>query len=201
MSSSKCDIGLIGLAVMGENLALNIESRGSRVAVFNRTDEQGRRSVWPAAAKGKNFVGCHSLEELVGSLAAPRKVMLMVKAGPAVDEFIEKLIPLLSPGDVIIDGGNTHFSDTERRTRLRRVEGPAVHRHGRFRRRRGRAEGPSMMPGGSEAAWPLVKPIFQAIAAKVGPNNDIPCCEWVGPRGPAITSRWSTTASNTATCS
>ena len=110
-----CDIGLIGLAVMGENLALNIESRGFRIAVFNRTVAKVDELL-AGRAKGKNFVGCHSLEELVGSLSTPRKVMLMVKAGPAVDEFIEKLIPLLSPGDVIIDGGNTHFSETERRT-------------------------------------------------------------------------------------
>ena len=113
---SNCDIGLIGLAVMGENLALNIESRGFRIAVYNRTVSKVDELL-AGRAKGKNFVGCHSLEELVGSLASPRKVMLMVKAGPAVDEFIEKLIPLLKPGDVIIDGGNTLFSDTERRTR------------------------------------------------------------------------------------
>src|SRR5580704_5756332 len=110
-----CDIGLIGLAVMGENLALNIESRGYRVAVFNRTTSVVDHFISGRAA-GKNFVGCHSVEDLVKSLAKPRKVMLMVKAGPAVDALIEQLLPLLSPGDIIIDGGNTHYADTERRT-------------------------------------------------------------------------------------
>jgi 6-phosphogluconate dehydrogenase len=180
--TKKCDFGLIGLAVMGENLALNVESRGYSVAVFNRTvakvDEfiQGR-------AKGLNFVGCHSLEELVAALAAPRKVMLMVKAGPAVDEFIDKLIPLLSPGDVIIDGGNTHFADTERRTQYVESKGLLYIGTGVSGGEEGALKGPSIMPGGSEKAWPLVKPIFQAISAKVGPKEDIPCCEWVGPRG------------------
>ena len=111
----KCDFGLIGLAVMGENLALNVESRGFSVAVFNRTTSKVDDFIRGRAA-GKNFVGCHSVKELVESLKTPRKIMLMVKAGPAVDEFIEQLLPLLSPGDVIIDGGNTHFTDTERRT-------------------------------------------------------------------------------------
>jgi 6-phosphogluconate dehydrogenase len=177
-----CDIGLIGLAVMGENLALNIESRGFRIAVYNRTVSKVDELL-AGRAKGKNFVGCHSLEEFVGSLASPRKVMLMVKAGAAVDEFIEKLIPLLSPGDVIIDGGNTHFSETERRTQYVESKGLLYIGTGVSGGEEGALKGPSMMPGGSEKAWPLVKPIFQAIAAKVGPNNDVPCCEWVGPRG------------------
>src|SRR3990167_7250673 len=112
----KCDFGLIGLAVMGENLALNIESRGFRVAVFNRTTSKVD-DLLAGRAAGKKFAGCHSIKELVDQLAAPRNVMLMVKAGPAVDEFIEQLIPLLQPGDLIIDGGNTHFADTERRTK------------------------------------------------------------------------------------
>jgi 6-phosphogluconate dehydrogenase len=119
----------------------------------------------------------------VDSLATPRKVMLMVKAGAAVDEFIEKLIPLLSPGDVIIDGGNTHFTETERRTEYVESKGLLYIGTGVSGGEEGALKGPSMMPGGSEKAWPLVKPIFQAIAAKVGPNNDISCCEWVGPRG------------------
>ncbi len=114
--ASACDIGLVGLAVMGENLALNIESRGYRVAVFNRTTSVVDHFMAGRAA-GKNFVGCHSVEELVKSLARPRKVMLMIKAGPAVDALIEQLIPLLSPGDILIDGGNTHYLDTERRTK------------------------------------------------------------------------------------
>jgi 6-phosphogluconate dehydrogenase len=177
-----CDIGLIGLAVMGENLALNIESRGFRIAVYNRTVSKVDELL-AGRAKGKNFVGCHSLEELVGSLASPRKVMLMVKAGPAVDEFIEKLIPLLKPGDVIIDGGNTLFSETERRTKYVESKGLLYVGTGVSGGEEGALKGPSMMPGGSNAAWPLVKPIFQAIAAKVGPNGDVPCCEWVGPRG------------------
>ena len=178
----KCDIGLIGLAVMGENLALNIESRGFRIAVYNRTTSKVDDLI-NGRAKGKNFVGCHSLEELVNSLATPRKVMLMVKAGPAVDEFIDKLIPLLQPGDVIIDGGNTLFSETERRTEYVESKGLLYIGTGVSGGEEGALKGPSMMPGGSEKAWPLVKPIFQAIAAKVGPKGDVPCCEWVGPRG------------------
>jgi 6-phosphogluconate dehydrogenase len=180
--TQKCDIGLIGLAVMGENLALNIESRGFHIAVYNRTVSKVDELL-AGRAKGKNFVGCHSLEELVQNLATPRKVMLMVKAGAAVDEFIEKLIPLLSPGDVIIDGGNTHFSETERRTQYVESKGLLYIGAGVSGGEEGALKGPSMMPGGSEQAWPLVKPIFQAIAAKVGPNNDVSCCEWVGPRG------------------
>jgi 6-phosphogluconate dehydrogenase len=182
MTAKQCDIGLIGLAVMGENLALNMESRGFRVAVFNRTVSKVDEFL-AGRAKGKNFLGCHSLEEFVHSLAVPRKVMLMVKAGPAVDEFIEKLIPLLKPGDVIIDGGNTHFSETERRTQYVESKGLWYIGTGVSGGEEGALKGPSMMPGGSEKAWPLVKPIFQAIAAKVGPKGDIPCCDWVGPRG------------------
>ena len=180
--TQQCDIGLIGLAVMGENLALNVESRGFSIAVYNRTVSKVDELV-NGRAKGKNFVGCHSLQEMVDSLATPRKVMLMVKAGPAVDALIEQLIPLLSPGDVIIDGGNTHFSETERRTQYVESKGLLYIGTGVSGGEEGALKGPSMMPGGSEAAWPLVKPIFQAIAAKVGPNDDIPCCEWVGPRG------------------
>ena len=178
----QCDFGLIGLAVMGENLAMNVESRGFSVAVFNRTVSKVDEFM-AGRAKGKRFRGCHSLEELVAGLASPRKVMLMVKAGAAVDEFIDKLIPLLSPGDVIIDGGNTHFSETERRTAYVESKGLLYIGTGVSGGEEGALKGPSMMPGGSEKAWPLVKPIFQAISAKVGPNKDIPCCEWVGPRG------------------
>jgi len=180
--AEKCDLGLVGLAVMGENLALNIESRGYGVAVFNRTTSKVDNFM-AGRAKGKNFVGCHSMENLVANLAVPRKVMLMVKAGPAVDAFIETLIPLLQPGDVIIDGGNTHFSETERRTEYVESKGLLYIGTGVSGGEEGALLGPSMMPGGSEKAWPLVKPIFQAISAKVGPNGDIPCCEWVGPRG------------------
>ena len=180
--AEKCDMGLIGLAVMGENLALNIESRGYHIAVFNRTTSKVDDLI-KGRAQGKNFVGCHSLEELVESLASPRKVLIMVKAGPAVDTLIDTLIPLLSPGDVIIDGGNTHFSETERRTKHVESKGLLYIGTGVSGGEEGALLGPSIMPGGSEKAWPIVKPIFQAISAKVGPNDDIPCCEWVGPRG------------------
>jgi 6-phosphogluconate dehydrogenase len=177
-----CDIGVIGLAVMGENLALNIESHGYWVAVYNRTTSKVDEFI-AGRAKGKKFVGCHSIVELVASLARPRKVMMMVKAGPAVDELIETLIPLLERGDIIIDGGNTYYADTERRTKYVEEKGLLYIGTGVSGGEEGALKGPSMMPGGSRDAWPAVKPIFQAIAAKVGPNNDIPCCEWVGPRG------------------
>jgi len=177
-----CDIGVVGLAVMGENLALNMESRGYGVAVFNRTTSKVDEFI-AGRAKGKKFVGCHSLKDLVANLARPRKVMLMVKAGPAVDDIIEELLPLLSKGDIIIDGGNTHYADTERRTKYVEEKGLLFIGTGVSGGEEGALKGPSMMPGGSRDAWPAVKPIFQAIAAKVGPKGDIPCCEWVGPRG------------------
>lgn len=180
--SELADFGLIGLAVMGENLALNVESRGYKMAVFNRTTEKVDNLVNGRAA-GKNFVGCHSVEELVQNLERPRKVMMLVKAGPAVDALIDQLIPLLEEGDIIIDGGNTHFTDTERRTRYVEEQGLLYIGTGVSGGEEGALKGPSMMPGGSEAGWPHVEPIFKAIAAKVGPENDIPCCEWVGPRG------------------
>jgi 6-phosphogluconate dehydrogenase len=180
--SELADIGLVGLAVMGENLALNIESRGYRIAVFNRTTEKVD-ALLSGRAAGKNFIGCHSIEELVENLSSPRKVLLLIKAGPAVDALIEQLIPLLSPGDIIIDSGNTHFADTERRTRFVEEQGLRFIGTGVSGGEEGALKGPSMMPGGSESAWPEVKDIFQAISAKVGPNDDIPCCEWVGPRG------------------
>jgi 6-phosphogluconate dehydrogenase len=177
-----CDFGLIGLAVMGENLALNVESRGYRVAVFNRTTSKVDDFIAGRAA-GKQFVGCHSVEEMVQNLARPRKVMMLVKAGPAVDALIDTLIPLLEPGDVIIDGGNTHYADTERRTKAVQDHGLLFVGAGVSGGEEGALKGPSLMPGGTQEAWPLIQPIFQSIAAKVGPNDDIPCCEWVGPRG------------------
>jgi len=180
--SATCDFGLIGLAVMGENLALNVESRGYRIAVFNRTVEKVDELL-AGRAKGKNFVGCHSIKDLVASLKRPRKVMMLVKAGPAVDDFIEQLLPHLESGDVIIDGGNEFYENTERRTKYVESKGLLYVGTGVSGGEEGALKGPSMMPGGSAAAWPLVKPIFQAIAAKVGPKEDIPCCEWVGPRG------------------
>ena len=179
---ASCDIGLIGLAVMGENLALNIASRGYTIAVYNRTASVTNAFL---AARGNqpHVVGCHTLEELVAALKPPRKVMMMVKAGPAVDDLIKTLTPLLSKGDVLIDGGNTLPSDTDRRTREVEAAGLLYIGTGVSGGEEGALKGPSLMPGGSPAAWPLVKPIFQAIAAKVGPKGDIPCCDWVGPRG------------------
>ena len=180
--SGDCDFGLIGLAVMGENLALNVESRGYKVAVYNRTTDKVDQLIAGRAA-GKNFVGTHSIEDFVKSVKRPRKLMLLVKAGPAVDALIESLIPLCEPGDIIIDGGNTHYDDTERRTKRVEEAGLLYCGCGVSGGEEGALKGPSLMPGGSEDAWPHVKEMFQAIAAKVGPNDDIPCCEWVGPRG------------------
>ncbi|MEC7678614.1 MAG: decarboxylating NADP(+)-dependent phosphogluconate dehydrogenase [Planctomycetota bacterium] len=180
--SGDCDFGLIGLAVMGENLALNVESRGYKVAVFNRTTDKVDQLIAGRAA-GKNFVGTHSIEDFVKSVKRPRKLMMLVKAGPAVDALIESLIPLCEPGDIIIDGGNTHYADTERRTQRVEEAGLLYCGCGVSGGEEGALKGPSLMPGGSEAAWPHVKEMFQAIAAKVGPQEDIPCCEWVGPRG------------------
>jgi 6-phosphogluconate dehydrogenase len=176
------DFGLIGLAVMGENLALNVESRGYTVAVFNRTTSVVD-AFMAGRAKGKKFVGCHSITELVAALKTPRKIMMMVKAGQPVDDLIEQLLPHLSPGDVLIDGGNEHYTNTERRNKYIQSKGLLFIGTGVSGGEEGALKGPSLMPGGSIAAWPLVKPIFQAIAAKVGPKNDIPCCEWVGPGG------------------
>ncbi|MEM6473886.1 MAG: decarboxylating NADP(+)-dependent phosphogluconate dehydrogenase [Planctomycetota bacterium] len=180
--SGDCDFGLIGLAVMGENLALNVESRGYKVAVYNRTTSKVDELISGRAA-GKNFVGTHSIEDFVKAVKRPRKLMMLVKAGPAVDAIIDSLIPLCEPGDIIIDGGNTHYLDTERRTKT--VEDAGLHfvGCGVSGGEEGALKGPSLMPGGSKEAWPEVREMFQAISAKVGPNNDIPCCEWVGPRG------------------
>ena len=195
--ADKCDIGLMGLAVMGENLVLNMEDHGFSVAVYNRTTSKVDDFVNRADVKGRKIVGTHSLQELVDALARPRKVMLMIKSGDAVpaptaglypeaaaaDGVIQQLVEILEPGDIIIDGGNTHFRDTERRTRYVESKGLLYVGTGVSGGEEGARFGPSMMPGGSEQAWPEVKPIFQAIAAKVGPKGDIPCCEWVGPRG------------------
>ena len=180
--SATCDIAVVGLAVMGENLALNIESRGYTVAVYNRTTSKVDDFI-NGRAKGKKFVGCHTLEEVVAALKAPRKVMLMVKAGPAVDDLIDTLLPMMTKGDILIDGGNTFYADTERRTKEVEAKGLLYVGTGVSGGEEGALKGPSIMPGGSPDAWPAVKPIFQAIAAKVGPKGDIPCCEWVGPRG------------------
>jgi 6-phosphogluconate dehydrogenase len=176
----KRDIGLIGLAVMGENLVLNMESKGFTVAVFNRTVSKVDDFVNGRGA-GKNITGCHSIEELCGILKTPRKIMLMVKAGQAVDDFIEKLIPHLEPGDILIDGGNSHFPDTIRRTKYLESKGFRYIGTGVSGGEEGALLGPSIMPGGSPSAWEHVKPIFQAIAAKT--SDGMPCCDWVGEGG------------------
>lgn len=174
------DIGLIGLAVMGENLVLNMESKGFRVSVFNRTVEKVDKFI-NGRGQGKNIYGAHSLEDFVASLSSPRKVFLMVKAGQAVDDFIDKLIPVLDPGDIIIDGGNTHFPDTARRTAYVESKGLLYIGTGVSGGEEGALKGPSMMPGGSPAAWPHIKSIFQSICAKVADGT--PCCDWVGENG------------------
>ncbi len=177
---NKADIGLVGLAVMGENLVMNMESKGFTVAVYNRTVEKVDAFVNGRGA-GKNFIPAHSLEELAANLERPRKVFLMVKAGAAVDDMIGKLLGILEPGDVIIDGGNSHFPDTIRRTKLVEEKGLLYVGTGVSGGEEGALKGPSMMPGGSPAAWPIVKPIFQAICAKV--EDGSPCCDWVGENG------------------
>ena len=178
--TNKADIGLIGLAVMGENLVLNMESHGFTVAVFNRTIDKVDNFV-NGRGKGKNVIGSHSIEDLVGNLKSPRKIMLMVKAGKPVDDFIELLIPHLQKGDIIIDGGNSHFPDTIRRTKYLESKGFLFIGTGVSGGEEGALKGPSIMPGGSPAAWPAIKPIFQAIAAKV--EDGTPCCDWVGENG------------------
>ena len=174
------DIGLIGLAVMGENLALNMASHGFTVAVFNRTVEKVDRFLL-GRGKGQRILGCRSLRELCQALKKPRKVFLMVKAGEAVDSLIAQLLELLEPGDLIIDGGNSHFPDTVRRTAYVESRGLLYVGCGVSGGEEGALNGPSMMPGGSPAAWPLVKPIFQSICAKA--EDGAPCCEWVGENG------------------
>ena len=177
---AKADIGLIGLAVMGENLILNMESKGFTVACFNRTVSKVDNFV-NGRGKGKKIIGCKSIDELVRNLSKPRKVMLMVKAGPAVDAFIDQLLPLLEPGDIIIDGGNSHFPDTIRRTKYVEDQGKLYIGTGVSGGEEGALRGPSIMPGGSPAAWEHVKPIFQKIAAKTADGE--PCCEWIGENG------------------
>ncbi len=175
----KADIGLIGLAVMGQNLVLNMADHGYRVAVFNRTTSKVDEFI-DGPAKDKNIIGTHSLEALVASLEKPRKVMLMVKAGEVVDSFIEMLLRLLEPGDVIIDGGNSYYPDSTRRTAYLRDNGLRFIGTGISGGEEGARHGPSIMPGGDPEAWPLVKDIFQSIAAKV---DGEPCCQWVGQDG------------------
>jgi 6-phosphogluconate dehydrogenase len=177
---AQADMGVIGLAVMGENLILNMESKGFTVACFNRTVSKVDNFT-SGRAKGKNIVGCHSIEELTASLKTPRKVMLMVKAGQAVDAFIDKVLPHLEDGDIIIDGGNSHFPDTIRRAEYVESKGKLYIGTGVSGGEEGALLGPSMMPGGSPKAWPHVKTIFQSICAQT--DSGEPCCEWVGENG------------------
>lgn len=174
------DIAVIGLAVMGQNLVLNMDDHGFTVAVYNRTTAKVDEFLG-REAKGTKVVGAHSLEELVGLLKRPRRLMLMVQAGRPVDGVIDQLVPLLEPGDIIIDGGNSHYPDSQRRMEQLREKGLHFLGAGVSGGEEGARRGPSIMPGGDEAAWPHVKDIFQAIAAKVPDGS--PCCDWVGPGG------------------
>src|SRR6202045_1083084 len=179
MNTNQCDIGVIGLAVMGENLVLNMESKGFTVAVYNRTAAVTDKFL-AGRAKGKNIVGCHTMEEFVGALKRPRKAMIMVKAGAPVDAVIGQLAPLLEKGDVIIDGGNSLFTDTQRR--CKDLEGKGIHFVGMgvSGGEEGALKGPSLMPGGSRESWEIIAPIFRKIAAQV---DGEPCCRYMGPDG------------------
>ena len=180
----KTDIGLIGLAVMGENLALNMESKGFTVAVYNRNfpGEEGVVDRFVnGRGKGKNFIATHSIEELTDAVKRPRIIMMMIKAGAPVDEMIEQLLPHMSPGDVIIDGGNSDFHDTERRVKEVEAKGLYFVGSGISGGEEGALHGPSVMPGGSPEAWPIVKDILQGIAAKL--DDGTPCCQWIGRGG------------------
>jgi 6-phosphogluconate dehydrogenase len=180
MQKESCDIGLIGLAVMGQNLVLNMNDHGYRVAVFNRTVAKVDEFIQNEAA-GTQVVGTHSIEEFVQALKKPRRAMLMVKAGETVDQMIESLLPHLEAGDIIIDGGNSHYPDTNRRTKSLAEKGIIFIGTGVSGGEEGARFGPSIMPGGNPAGWPHVKEIFQAIAAKV--EDGSPCCDWVGENG------------------
>lgn len=180
MEDSKADIGVIGLAVMGQNLILNMADHGFRVAAFNRTTSKVDEFL-NNQAKNSSVIGAHSMEELIGSLKSPKRIMLMVKAGQPVDETIDSLLPYLSSGDVIIDGGNSLFSDTERRLNSLKEKAIFYIGCGISGGEEGARHGPAIMPGGSEAAWPLVSDIFTSIAAKG--LDDLPCCQWLGSGG------------------
>jgi 6-phosphogluconate dehydrogenase len=177
---SQADIGVVGLAVMGENLILNMESKGFTVACTNRTTSKVEDFVQGRAA-GKNIIGAMSVEEMIGVLKRPRKVMMMIKAGGAVDAFMDQVMPLLEPGDILIDGGNTHFPDTDRRLKKAEEAGLLYIGTGVSGGEEGALKGPSIMPGGSPEAWEAVKPIFQGICAKT--DSGEPCCDWVGNGG------------------
>jgi 6-phosphogluconate dehydrogenase len=180
MPEPTCDIGLIGLAVMGQNLVLNMNDQGFKVAVFNRTVSKVDDFI-ADEAKGTNVVGAHSIEELAALLKRPRRIMLMVKAGDTVDQMIDHILPVLEPGDILIDGGNSLFTDSNRRTRTLAEKGILFVGTGVSGGEEGARYGPSIMPGGNPAAWPYVKEIFQSIAAKV--EDGTPCCDWVGEDG------------------
>src|SRR6266849_3129402 len=180
MPKASCDIGLIGLAVMGQNLVLNMNDHGYKVAVFNRTVSKVDDFI-NNEAKGTQVVGAHSVEEMCELLKTPRRVMIMVKAGEVVDQTIEHVLPYLERGDIIIDGGNSLFTDSNRRTKDLAARGIVFIGTGVSGGEEGARFGPSIMPGGNKEAWPHVKPIFQAIAAKV--EDGTPCCDWVGQDG------------------
>jgi 6-phosphogluconate dehydrogenase len=180
MPDATCDIGLIGLAVMGQNLVLNMNDHGFKVAVFNRTVSKVDDFV-NNEAKGTEVVGAHSIEDFICLLKRPRRVMLMVKAGDTVDQMIDHIVPHLEPGDIVIDGGNSLYTDSNRRTRALSEKGILFIGTGVSGGEEGARRGPSIMPGGNPAAWPFVKPIFQGIAAKV--EDGTPCCDWVGEDG------------------
>ncbi len=180
MQAESCDIGLIGLAVMGQNLVLNMNDHGFKVAVYNRTTSKVDEFI-QNEAKGTEVVGTHSIPELISVLKAPRRVMLMVKAGDTVDQMIDALVPHMAPGDIIIDGGNSLFTDSNRRTKALAEKGIQFIGTGVSGGEEGARTGPSIMPGGNKEAWPHVKDIFQSIAAKV--EDGSPCCDWVGEDG------------------
>ncbi|MES2391057.1 MAG: decarboxylating NADP(+)-dependent phosphogluconate dehydrogenase [Acidobacteriota bacterium] len=180
MASATCDIGLIGLAVMGQNLVLNMNDHGFKVCVFNRTTSKVDEFL-AQEAKGTQVEGSHSIEEMCSKLKTPRRVMIMVKAGTVVDQTIEQIIPHLEKGDIIIDGGNSLYTDSERRTKELAEKGLHYIGTGVSGGEEGARFGPSIMPGGDPAAWPAVKPIFQGISAKV--EDGTPCCDWVGEGG------------------
>lgn len=199
MSDKKYDIGMIGCAVMGRNLALNMVDHGFDVALYDvdRQFVDNFLATDEAKSKGDKLCGTYSMEEFVSKLKTPRRIMMMIKSVDAVpalevelypdkapvDSVISKMIPLLDQGDLLIDGGNTHFYDTERRTKYLAQHGLNFIGTGVSGGEEGARKGPSLMPGGSPESWPIVKPILQAISAKVGPNNDVPCCDWIGERG------------------
>ena len=176
----KADIGMIGLAVMGENLTLNLADKGFTVAVYNLEPEKVVHAFTSGRGRSGRIVGTYSLKELVAALEPPRRIMMMIRAGSPVDEVIHQLLPLMEPGDILIDGGNSNFHDTIRRTKLVESRGMLYVGSGVSGGEEGARHGPSLMPGGSKAAWPRVKPVFQAIAAKI---DGVPCCDWVGEDG------------------